>query len=126
MLRTMADTGDQRHLTFFYGNPGWENITFREELESLEQRLDLKVVHVLEDPPENWGGETGFISAEVMARHIRDCATCIYFICGPVPMLDFVTSELVKLGVPSRNVRTGMQELFGSGGRVYVEQYEMA
>jgi predicted ferric reductase len=126
MLRTMADQGDERRLTFFYGNRTWESVAFREELETLEQRLNLDVVHVLEQPHEGWEGETGFISADVLGRHIDDCSTCIYFICGPIPMLNFVKQELQKIGVPSDHVQTGLQELVRRGGRVYVEQYEMA
>ena len=44
-LRTLADHGDKRPLIFFYGNPTWEDVIYREEIEELEKRLNLKVVH---------------------------------------------------------------------------------
>jgi predicted ferric reductase len=54
MLRTLADRGDRRPLLLFYGNRAWERVAFREELEALAQRLDLRVVHVLLEPPADW------------------------------------------------------------------------
>jgi predicted ferric reductase len=53
MLRTLADRGDRRPLVLFYGNRVWDRVAFREELEDLSRRLDLKVVHVLQEPPED-------------------------------------------------------------------------
>ena len=47
MLRTLADRGDKRPVILLYGSKDWESITFRDELEALKSRLDLKVVHVL-------------------------------------------------------------------------------
>ena len=70
MIRTLADQGDKRPVILLYGSKDWEEITFREELEALEARLDLTVVHVLENPPEGWTGERGFITAAVFKRHL--------------------------------------------------------
>ena len=46
MIRTLADQGDKRPVVLLYGVKDWESITFREELEALKARLDLKIVHV--------------------------------------------------------------------------------
>jgi predicted ferric reductase len=71
MLRTMADRGDVRPVVLFYANPEWERVAFREELEALADRLALTVVHVLERPPDDWSGERGYITAEILARTCR-------------------------------------------------------
>jgi NAD(P)H-flavin reductase len=61
-----------------------ETTTFQRELEELESDINLRVVHVLEEPPEDWEGERGFVSADVLERHLphgsRDWQ---YFVCGP-------------------------------------------
>ena len=59
MIRTLADRGDRQPLMLIYGSKDWESVTFREELAALEQRVNLKVVHVLTQPPEDWPGERG-------------------------------------------------------------------
>ncbi|WP_241810659.1 ferric reductase-like transmembrane domain-containing protein [Serratia sp. 14-2641] len=84
MIRTLADRGDRQPLMLIYGSKDWESVTFREELAALEQRVNLKVVHVLTQPPEDWPGERGFITAELFKRHLPpDYAEHEYFICGP-------------------------------------------
>lgn len=103
MLRTLADRGDKRPLLLIYGNQDWENIIFREELESLISKLNLRVVHVLGKPPQDWSGEKGFINQEILDRYLpkekaRD--TIEVFICGPLPMMNAVETALSKIGVP--------------------------
>ena len=101
MIRTLADQGDKRPVILLYGSKDWESITFREELEALKARLDLTVVHVLENPPEGWTGERGFITAEVFKRHLPPpYADHEYFICGPDVMMDAIEKALGELNVP--------------------------
>jgi ferredoxin-NADP reductase len=82
-------------------------VAFREDLERLKDRLDLTVVHVLERPPKDWAGETGYVTAEVLARHLpRGYRRFQFFICGPDPMMDAVETALVQLDVPTERVHT--------------------
>lgn len=113
MLRTLDDRNDDRHLLLFYGSKRWETLTFREEIEALKERLDLEVIYVLEEPPRTWEGETGFMNKEMLQRHIPfDCTECVYFVCGPLPMIDVVEGALFDLNV--------------SRTRIHSEQYKMA
>jgi predicted ferric reductase len=101
MIRTLADRGDKRAVILLYGSKDWESITFREDLESLKARLDLTVVHVLENPPTGWAGERGFITAEMFMRHLPPpYAGHEYFICGPDVMMDAIEKALKGLSVP--------------------------
>jgi predicted ferric reductase len=101
MIRTLADRGDKRPVILVYGSKDWESITFREELEELKMRLDLKVVHVLRRPPAGWTGESGYLTAEVFRRHLTPpYAEHEYFICGPPVMMDAIEDALEELHVP--------------------------
>jgi predicted ferric reductase len=112
MLRTMADRGDDRAITFFYGNRTWDSISFREELVELEARLNLTVVHLLEEPPEGWEGETGFITREMLDRHLpADRHERVYFVCGPIPMIAVVERALRALGVPLTQIHSERYEM---------------
>jgi len=107
MLRTMADREDVRPAILFYANSDWDSVAFRDELERLKGRMDLTVVHVLERPPEEWDGESGFVTAEILSRHLPSgFGRFQYFICGPGRMMDAVESALVELGVPGERVHT--------------------
>jgi predicted ferric reductase len=101
IIRTLADQGDKRPVILIYGSSNWESITFREELEALEARLHLKVVHVLSNPEDGWKGEKGFINAEIMKRHLPPgYGDHEYFICGPNPMMDAIEKALGEMHVP--------------------------
>ena len=101
MLRTLADRGDKRPVILLYGSRNLESTTFREELDALQSRLDLRLVHVLAEPPAGWAGESGRIDAALLERHLPPpYAQHEYFICGPNPMMDAVETALGKLGVP--------------------------
>ena len=101
IIATLADQGDKRPLVLLYGSKSWDDITFREELEVMKTRLNLTVVHVLENPPDGWTGERGFIDAELLERHLpRPYADHEYFICGPGVMMDAIEQALEELKVP--------------------------
>ena len=84
-----------------------DQLTGREELGALADRLDLRVVTVLEEPPDGWEGETGLPDQDLLARHLpdRQRARAQYFVCGPPPMLDAVETSLEALGVPMEHIQ---------------------
>jgi len=107
MLRTLADRQDVRPTVLFYANRDWDGVAFREELETLKDRLDLTLVHVLEQPPEAWPGETGYVTAAILSRHLPPGYQRFqFFICGPDAMMDAAEAALIELGVPPERVHT--------------------
>jgi len=106
LLRTLADRNDQRPVLLFYGEKSWDRTAFREELEELTKRMNLTIVYVLEQPPEGWEGETGFVNEDVLRRHLPtdEGFERHVFICGPNPMIDAVERALTACGIPERNV----------------------
>jgi predicted ferric reductase len=105
MLRTFADRGDPRELHLIFANVSPDQVIFFEELEELRGRLHLTVVHVLEDPPEGWEGESGLIDRELVKRHLPgNPLEFEYFICGPEPMMNIAESALRDLGIPQKRI----------------------
>jgi predicted ferric reductase len=100
MLRTLADLGDRRRMTLVYANQSWADVAFDAELERLETVLDLRVIHVLNEPHEGWEGESGYVTAETLESAMPERADRIEcFLCGPGPMMDAVSDALLDLGV---------------------------
>lgn len=101
ILRSLADRCDRRPLVLFYASRTWEDVTFREELDRLCDRLALRVVHVLSRPGPEWHGECGHLSAEILARYLpADRHACEYLLCGPEAMQKAVKGMLEDLGLP--------------------------
>jgi predicted ferric reductase len=105
LLRTAADAGDRRPFLLVYGSRRWQEVTFREELEQLQQLLELRVVHVLTEPPPSWAGEAGYIDTDLLARQLpADLGRSDVFVCGPPPMLTAALNALERLGVAPEHV----------------------
>ncbi len=109
MLHTLAQRNDQRPLLLIYGGRDLESLTLIEEIEELKNRLNLRVVYVLEKPPAGWEGETGYITRKVLERWLpperRKDRTEI-FVCGPLPMMNSVEDSLTKMGFFSGDVHS--------------------
>lgn len=105
MLLTHAEREDERPYVLIYASKSWDDITFREELDELQKKLDLTVVHVLKNPPDDWSGETGYVDKELLARYIpKRRGTRQYFICASPKMMDQVEAALHELEVPTTNI----------------------
>lgn len=101
MLRTAAERGERRPMILIYANNRWSDVIFREELEQLRDQLDLQLVHVLTQPPQDWHGEQGYVNQALLERHLpAHRASFEYFLCGPQPMTDAAQKSLRALGVP--------------------------
>lgn len=107
MLLTLRDAGDTRPIWVLYAASDWSRVVFRDELTALAGVLNLRVCHVFENPGPDWHGERGYITREILERHLpSDRRGLECFICGPVPMMDAMETYLTDLGVPARQVHT--------------------
>ena len=100
MLRSQnADEAPRSVL--FYGNRSSSCVPFSDELAVLERRTRLGVVHVLESPPEDWTGEQGFITADLVRRHIDVAEDWLFVVTGPPVMVEAMERCLDALGIPA-------------------------
>ncbi len=112
MLRTLRDDKDPRSVTLIYANTTLEETVFQEELAELRRAIDLRVVYVLEDPPEGWEGETGLVTEALLEKYLpANRGTSMYFICGPNPMMDVAEIGLRNLGIDWRRIYTERFEI---------------
>lgn len=107
MLRTLRDRKDSRKAILIYGSKKWEEVTFREELEELKDQINLELIHLLMEPPDDWEGETGIIDQEFLEKYLpKNKHEYRYFICGPEPMMDITELALRDLNVDWRHIYT--------------------
>ncbi|MBD1400268.1 ferric reductase-like transmembrane domain-containing protein [Pelovirga terrestris] len=110
VLRTFADRREKRPLKLLYAYNTWDRLTFRDELQELEERLDLEIIWLLKDPPPNWEGESGLVTADLLQRRVPLAdPEQSYLICGPVKMIELTEKLLHQGGVPLARIHS---ELF--------------
>ncbi len=107
MLLTMQARGDRRSVVLLLGAHDPGRLIFGRELETLTADLSLTLVTVFEVPPPGWTGEQGHITEAVLRRHLpAPAAGHQVFVCGPVPMMDAMETQLLALGFPADSVNT--------------------
>jgi ferredoxin-NADP reductase len=102
--RVLADA------VLFYGNRDAECIPYGNELAAMSD-IGVRVVDVLEDPPQGWTGESGFITAAMVRRHLDSDDGRIFFVTGPPAMVGAMEDVLDEVGVP---VERRVVERFGA------------
>ncbi len=100
ILRQMRLTGDSREVKVIYGNRIIDQIAYREELDA------ENAFYVLQEPPETWHGETGFIDSALIDRVFteKEFSEWVFVMCGPAIMMDTVEDHLIERGTPSQRI----------------------
>lgn len=106
MLRDLAEKDFPRNVVLIWGNKHERDITFREEIEELAARFDqFQVMHVLSEQ-DDWEGEKGYVSAELLKQTLAFDPDTQYFVCGPPGMNDLVLAMLNDMDIPEDRVHT--------------------
>jgi predicted ferric reductase len=109
MLQALETRGDVRPVFMFHAANDYDDLTFREELEAMAERMpSLTLVTVLLRADDSWEGERGFVTAEILTRYLPPTIyrRFQYLICGPGPLMDAMEEVLPKIGVPSDRIHT--------------------
>jgi predicted ferric reductase len=107
MLSTLADQGDQRPCLLILGNRREDQVTGVRQLARLQGRLNLRVVHVISRPADQWTGERGRVDAGLLDRHLPlERRSLQYFICAGGEMVRSVESDLQRLGIPGDSIHS--------------------
>jgi ferredoxin-NADP reductase len=83
-----------------YGNRDETCVPFIGELSKLGG-IGVRVVVAYEHPPLEWTGETGFITAEMVRRHMGADDGRPFVVAGPPAMVSAMEAVLDGLGVPA-------------------------
>ncbi len=109
MLKAIADRKDDRETWLFYGVRNGAELVFREELLELASSMkNVKVLLCFSDPVE---GETegkdfnvhGRVSVELFKK-ILPSNNYSFYVCGPPPMMESITTSLKEWGVPEASI----------------------
>lgn len=107
ILLTLRDRGDPRPVLLVYAAHDASRAAFLAELGALQAARPLALVTVFEQRAPGEEGERGFVTADLLRRHLpADAAHRVFFVCGPAPMMDAVEEALSELGVPPERVST--------------------
>lgn len=106
MIRDIVDQGLDRRLHLVYGSRTADDVIFRTELEDVAARhANIRVDLVVQDPPTDWAGPSGLITAELLASLVGDLDGRMVYVCGPQGLYPYVLGELAARGHPRHRIR---------------------
>jgi ferredoxin-NADP reductase len=97
-------------LYLFYSNRRPEDAAFLDTLRQSEKtNPNFRLIATMTEMSrshEDWKGETGFISREMLSRHLDKLQGPIYYIAGPPAMVAVMRNMLVEATVDEDDIRT--------------------
>ena len=114
MARSRARAAANAPMRLLYSSRSFDEVIYREELESLAGN-GFEVVHTLtREQPPGWSGYSRRIDPELLAEVAWPAADePKVFVCGSTRFVDAAADGLVGLGYDPRSIRT---ERFGATG----------
>ncbi len=110
ILKTVLIENKDNKATLFYGNRFEEDIIFKKELDSLEEKYKnrLFVTHFLSQASNKWEGRRGRISEEDIKEMVEDLKTKIlpmtFYICGPEIMMKTAQKTILDCGIEEKRI----------------------
>jgi cytochrome-b5 reductase len=91
---------DKTQINLIFANQTEQDILCRSDLERLSQDPRFKVWYTVDRPADDWKYSQGFITAEMIQKHLPAPADDVLMLmCGPPPMVKFAcVANLEKLG----------------------------
>lgn len=105
-IQSLIERGKQVDATLMYCNNQERDIAYQDYFNEAKDTIGLETVHVLNEPPKDWDGETGFIDEHMLTSRVPDVATRIVYISGPPGMVGAYSKLFKKAGVPASHIHT--------------------
>jgi sulfhydrogenase subunit gamma (sulfur reductase) len=101
VIQTIAQNRKEfGEVTFYFGGRHGKDFAFEREFPQWE-RVGIKVVRTVSETDASWKGLRGFVQEHFVGARWADAAA---FVVGSNPMVQAVTAELVKRGIPRERV----------------------
>ena len=116
MIRHRAAAGAKNPATLLYSSRNFEDVIYYNELEKLRAaNSGLQIFHTLtRSQPAGWNGYARRIDQDMLKEVAQPLGKSVQvFICGPTLLVEAAANTLVKIGVPSNQIKT---ERFGPTG----------
>lgn len=107
MVKFATDKGLPTPLTLIYANKIPADIVYHQEFDAWQaHNPNFKVVFTVDQAETSWTGETGHLTGEIIKKYIPDLEIPLYYICGPVGMIEAYQKILTGLDINPDQIHT--------------------
>lgn len=83
-----------------FKSPG--DVLFKEDFQLWEKKI--KVIQTVDTAPEDYQGPVGMVTKYIPDLKIADVENTAFICVGPPVMIKFTVMEILKLGIPEKNI----------------------
>ncbi|KAF9576254.1 NADH-cytochrome b5 reductase [Mortierella alpina] len=95
MSGLLKDKEDKTKINLIFANVTPEDIILKDEIDGFAKAHPdrFKVTYVVDKPVDGWKGPTGYITADLIKKHVPEIGSgnSKVFVCGPPPMMKSVS-----------------------------------
>ena len=118
-LRSMIDhifnnRAGYREFTILYGARTPSDRVYKYQLSDWEKRTDLKLIQTVDVADQDWTGNVGVVTT-LFSKLKLDIPNTVVYTCGPPIMIKFVIIELLKLGLPEKQIVSTLERYMKCG-----------
>ncbi|KAG9313924.1 hypothetical protein JVU11DRAFT_4696 [Chiua virens] len=123
LQHTLADKTNKTKFKLIFANVTEADILLREEFDAMKKKYPntFDVVYVLDKPPANWNGASGYVNADLIQQHIAPPTLgnkVKVFVCGPPGQVNSLAGK--KEGPYKQGELTGiLKDLGYTADQVY-------
>jgi 2-oxoglutarate/2-oxoacid ferredoxin oxidoreductase subunit beta len=103
IINYMNNKNMNNKVTLINANKTFEDVIMKEFLEKIKKQENIKLVNVLEQPHNDWNEETGFITKEIIQKHVP-LKNQKWMMCGPPVMVENIKKIVQELKVPEEKI----------------------
>lgn len=93
-------------ITLFYSVNIPDELAYKSDFERQASEQKIIFIPVIAKPPEQYVGETGFITQDMIKKYIKDINSSIWYISGPPVMVENYKKLLKAMRVSGKNIKT--------------------
>jgi ferredoxin-NADP reductase len=105
MIKYSIDMDLDIDIALIYSCKTQRDIVFKEELDEFRKEVNINIIYTLTKAGEEWGGEGGRINQGMVERRIEDYMKRLFYICGPVEMVNSMINLLRNMNFPEEKIR---------------------
>lgn len=98
MIKWLIDKDESRDVQILYTARHLDDLAFLDLIQSYTSRTEI----ILSDPPHNWSGKSGQVSASIILKHAPP--ESLVYISGPELMVENLEKDLLKSDVPANRL----------------------
>ncbi len=106
MIDDLLARHETRPITLFYAVRRQDLLVYGRVLNEARTRLGIKVIPVVADPTDNWQGQRGYVTVDMIRQYVNQLHDATFYISGPNKMVLAFRRQLTAAGVSRMRIKS--------------------